>query len=75
MQFALLSALSLAAAAAAQVVCDCFLSRRFVKFDNLFQKTIQVGSTASSPGGVFQFIPPSVTAANGTVVTFKFAGM
>lgn len=75
MQFALLSTLSLAAVAAAQVVCDCFLTHGFVKFNNLFQKTVQVGSTQTAPGGVFQFIPNNFTAPNGTVVTFRFAGM
>ena len=44
-------------------------------FNNLFRKSIQVGSTSSSPGGVFQFIPNNVTATNGSVITFKFAGM
>jgi len=35
---------------------------------------IQVGATASAPGGIFQFIPNSITASNGTVVTFNFSG-
>lgn len=39
------------------------------------QVTIQVGATASATGGVFQFIPPNVNAANGTVVTFQFSGV
>jgi len=39
------------------------------------QQTVQVGSTVSAQGGVFQFIPPSITAKNGTVVTFKFSGI
>lgn len=38
------------------------------------QMTVQVGGTAAAPGGVFQFIPPSFNATNGTVVTFKFTG-
>ncbi|KIM35948.1 hypothetical protein M413DRAFT_323770 [Hebeloma cylindrosporum] len=38
------------------------------------QMTIQVGATATSPGGVFQFIPNNITAPNGTVVTFRFTG-
>jgi hypothetical protein len=75
MQFALLSVLSLAATAAAQTVCDCFLSHGFVKFNNLFRKTIQVGALSTATGGALQFIPPSVTASNGTVVTFNFGGM
>jgi hypothetical protein len=76
MQFALLSALSLAAAAAAQVVCDSsFLSHGCVNLNNLFQKTIQVGTVATASGGIFQFIPPSVNAPNGTVITFQFSGM
>ncbi|KAF9442155.1 hypothetical protein P691DRAFT_811291 [Macrolepiota fuliginosa MF-IS2] len=37
--------------------------------------TIQVGSTASAPGGIFQFIPNNVTASNGTVINFQFTGM
>ncbi|TFK71158.1 hypothetical protein BDN72DRAFT_482501 [Pluteus cervinus] len=36
--------------------------------------TIQVGAEASTPGGIFQFTPPSITAANGTVVNFVFSG-
>lgn len=77
MHFALLSALSLVAAAAAQnttIVCDCFLYQGTVKFNNLFQKTIQVGGESSSPGGIFQYNPSNITASNGTVVTFKFSG-
>jgi len=58
MQFALLSALSLAAAAAAQAA----------------NVTIQVGGQSSSSGGVFQYIPNNITASNGTVVTFRFSG-
>jgi len=38
------------------------------------QMTVQVGSTATAPGGVFQFIPPSFNATNGTVITFQFTG-
>ncbi|KAF5345824.1 hypothetical protein D9756_010895 [Leucocoprinus leucothites] len=37
--------------------------------------TIQVGSTADAQGGIFQFIPPSVNATNGTVINFQFSGM
>ncbi|KAF8876652.1 hypothetical protein BD779DRAFT_1677684 [Infundibulicybe gibba] len=36
--------------------------------------TIEVGSTESAQGGIFQFIPPSVNATNGTVITFRFSG-
>ncbi|KAF8237343.1 hypothetical protein L208DRAFT_1389333 [Tricholoma matsutake] len=35
---------------------------------------VQVGSSASAQGGVFQYIPSSFTAANGTTVTFRFTG-
>jgi len=38
------------------------------------QMTVQVGSTASAAGGIFQFIPNTITAPNGTVITFKFIG-
>jgi hypothetical protein len=58
MLFAALSALSLAAAAAAQTPV-----------------VIKVGGTTSIPGGVFQYINPDVTAANGTVVSFQFTGV
>ncbi|KAI0065956.1 hypothetical protein BV25DRAFT_1619270 [Artomyces pyxidatus] len=39
-------------------------------------QTIQlvVGGEASTQGGIFQFIPPSITASEGSVVTFQFAG-
>ena len=33
-----------------------------------------VGAEASSPGGIFQFIPANITAANGTTVTFVWSG-
>lgn len=36
---------------------------------------VQVGATATAEGGVFQYIPSSVTAPNGTVVTFQFSGV
>ncbi|KAG9226595.1 hypothetical protein CCMSSC00406_0006180 [Pleurotus cornucopiae] len=35
---------------------------------------VQVGSVATADGGVFQFIPNDITAANGTTVTFRFTG-
>jgi len=38
------------------------------------QMTVQVGSTSTAPGGVFQYIPSNFTASNGTVITFKFTG-
>ncbi|KAF8193026.1 hypothetical protein BJ912DRAFT_961791 [Pholiota molesta] len=38
------------------------------------QMTIQVGAEASTQGGIFQYIPNSVTATNGTVITFQFSG-
>ncbi|PSR72605.1 hypothetical protein PHLCEN_2v11529 [Hermanssonia centrifuga] len=38
------------------------------------QTTIQVGSTAAAAGGIFQFIPSNITAANGTTVTFMWSG-
>jgi len=38
------------------------------------QMTVQVGSTTSAAGGVYQFIPPSFNATNGTTITFKFTG-
>lgn len=37
--------------------------------------TVQVGSTTDAPGGIFQFIPPSINAVNGTIVNFQFSGM
>ncbi|PPQ71108.1 hypothetical protein CVT26_011587 [Gymnopilus dilepis] len=39
------------------------------------QMTVQVGSTASAPGGIFQFIPNNITAPKGTVITFQFSGV
>ncbi|KAK0447387.1 uncharacterized protein EV420DRAFT_871740 [Desarmillaria tabescens] len=35
---------------------------------------IQVGGTATETGGIFQFIPPNITATEGDVVTFNFSG-
>ncbi|KXN92707.1 hypothetical protein AN958_06985 [Leucoagaricus sp. SymC.cos] len=37
--------------------------------------TIRVGATASDNGGIFQFIPNTVTARNGTVINFQFTGI
>jgi hypothetical protein len=38
--------------------------------------TAMVGAETNTPGGgVFQFIPNQITAANGTTITFKFTGM
>jgi hypothetical protein len=76
MQFALLSALSLATAAAAtHVVCDSVLFHGFVKFNSLFQKNVKVGGTSTSSGGIFQFTPPTINATKGTVVSFLFSGV
>jgi len=38
------------------------------------QMTVQVGSTATAAGGIFQFIPSSFNATNNTVITFQFTG-
>jgi len=35
---------------------------------------IEVGGNASTPGGPAQFLPASVTASKGSVVTFRFSG-
>ena len=35
--------------------------------------SVQVGGTSSSSGGIFQFIPSTITASNGTVVNFQFS--
>ncbi|GLB42977.1 hypothetical protein LshimejAT787_1204260 [Lyophyllum shimeji] len=35
---------------------------------------ILVGSTSDAPGGIFQFLPPSINATNGTTITFRFTG-
>ncbi|KAJ7055973.1 hypothetical protein C8F01DRAFT_1029509, partial [Mycena amicta] len=35
----------------------------------------QVGGTAATPGGFLQFSPNTITAANGSVVTFVFSGI
>jgi len=35
---------------------------------------INVGAEATTAGGIFQFMPPNVTAQNGDVVTFMFSG-
>jgi plastocyanin len=37
---------------------------------------VQVGGTATTPNGAyFQFIPPTITATKGSVITFKFTGI
>jgi len=36
---------------------------------------IEVGGTLQSEGGIYQFIPANITAANGTVIDFIFNGM
>lgn len=33
-----------------------------------------VGAAQNATGGAFQFMPPNITATNGTVVTFMFTG-
>ncbi|KAF8901395.1 hypothetical protein CPB84DRAFT_1915464 [Gymnopilus junonius] len=38
------------------------------------QMTVQVGSTATAQGGVFQFIPNNFNATKGTTITFQFTG-
>ncbi|KDR76719.1 hypothetical protein GALMADRAFT_96434 [Galerina marginata CBS 339.88] len=38
------------------------------------QMKVQVGSVATAQGGIFQFIPNTLTAPNGTVITFQFIG-
>ncbi|TCD59773.1 hypothetical protein EIP91_011514, partial [Steccherinum ochraceum] len=35
---------------------------------------VQVGGEASSPGGIFQFIPPTINATVGSTITFNFSG-
>ncbi|KAJ7722105.1 hypothetical protein B0H14DRAFT_3520417 [Mycena olivaceomarginata] len=37
--------------------------------------TVEVGGTSGTTGGPLQFIPNTITAPNGTVVTFKFSGI
>ncbi|KAK7042019.1 hypothetical protein R3P38DRAFT_2511893 [Favolaschia claudopus] len=37
--------------------------------------TIQVGAEVDTQGGIFQFIPNSIMAPNGTVVNFRFSGI
>ncbi|KAF7314465.1 hypothetical protein MKEN_00919300 [Mycena kentingensis (nom. inval.)] len=37
--------------------------------------TVNVGGTSDTPGGIFQFMPNSLTAANGSVITFTFSGI
>ncbi|EKM58982.1 uncharacterized protein PHACADRAFT_249130 [Phanerochaete carnosa HHB-10118-sp] len=36
--------------------------------------TIQVGAEAATPGGIYQYMPPNVTASNGTIVNFVWQG-
>ncbi|PPR06177.1 hypothetical protein CVT24_000719 [Panaeolus cyanescens] len=38
------------------------------------QQVIKVGATMNDQGGIFQFIPPTINAKNGTVVSFQFTG-
>ncbi len=37
-------------------------------------QTIQVGAEATTAGGIFQYIPNTMNATNGTVITFEFSG-
>ncbi|KAJ7096008.1 Cupredoxin [Mycena crocata] len=39
------------------------------------QTMVAVGAEQDSPGGIFQFNPNQITAANGTVITFQFSGI
>lgn len=50
-----------------------FLTCYHTAVSRYFQ-VVEVGASASAQGGIFQFIPPSVTAAKGTTVTFRFTG-
>nr|GAT47563.1 predicted protein [Mycena chlorophos] len=36
---------------------------------------VQVGAEQNTPGGIFQFIPNTLTASNGSVITFVFSGI
>jgi len=36
---------------------------------------IDVGANVSAPGGPVQFVPPSVNATKGSIVTFRFSGL
>ncbi|KAJ7433628.1 hypothetical protein B0H11DRAFT_757679 [Mycena galericulata] len=36
---------------------------------------VNVGAEMATSGGIFQFIPNSITASNGSVVTFQFSGI
>ncbi|KAI0320283.1 hypothetical protein OF83DRAFT_621719 [Amylostereum chailletii] len=38
-------------------------------------QTIQVGGGSNTAGGVFQFIPPTFNATEGSVITFNFTGI
>ncbi|KAJ6550269.1 hypothetical protein B0H19DRAFT_951593 [Mycena capillaripes] len=57
-------------------VCDPFLAQVFTTdFYNQPEGTIvDVGSEEGSPGGIYQFNPSTLNAANGTTVTFRFSG-
>ncbi|KAK0200355.1 hypothetical protein DFS33DRAFT_1480207 [Desarmillaria ectypa] len=50
------------------------LSFSFVALTRDIQQVIQVGGTASETGGIFQFVPPNITATEGEVITFNFSG-
>ncbi|KAJ7578015.1 hypothetical protein C8J56DRAFT_898696 [Mycena floridula] len=36
--------------------------------------SINVGGTQTTPGGIFQFMPNTITATNDSVITFQFTG-
>ncbi|KAJ6562196.1 hypothetical protein B0H19DRAFT_944411, partial [Mycena capillaripes] len=40
-----------------------------------YPQVIDVGAEQTSPGGIFQFNPSSITATNGSVITFRFSGI
>jgi len=37
-------------------------------------KVVKVGASSGGEGGIFQFIPNTFNATNGTTVTFQFTG-
>jgi hypothetical protein len=36
---------------------------------------VEVGGNTTTPGGPVQFVPASITAPKGSVVTFRFPGV
>ena len=70
---ALLSAATMAAAQGVVTVSiSTYTSSNNV--DSMRTPQIQVGAEASTAGGIFQFLPPNVTATNGTVINFVWKG-